>query len=83
MADEKVTLEQLAEYMQRQLPMTYNLFEQNREDDVVYNAASWARGRIDAFLQILQILDEDRTEMLRAEWQRVVSGKGFMSEGGE
>lgn len=77
----KITVDELAEFMQRQLPMTYDVFEKHRADDVVYNTASWARGRIDAFLQIMQIIDRDREAMLRTEWERVVTGKSFMDEG--
>ncbi len=81
MAEKDATIEELAEFMGScQLPMTYDVFDKNRAEDREYNNASWARGRIDAFLQILQIIDSDREEMLRAEWQRVVSGEGFMSD---
>jgi hypothetical protein len=78
MADGKITVEELAEFMQRQLPMTYDLFDKNRDEDNHSNTASWARGRIDAFLQIMAIIDKDREAMLRAEWERVVTGQGFM-----
>lgn len=77
MADE-ITLEKLAEFMTRQLPATYEVFEKSRaENDEVQK--SWARGRVDAFLQLMRIIDPDREQMLRAEWDRVVTGKGFMS----
>lgn len=52
-------------------------FEKNRNQEA---ASSWARGRVDAFLQIMQVIDRDLEEMPRAEWERVVSGKGFMSQ---
>ena len=80
MAKSKITIDELAEFMTRQLPATYDVFDKNREQDVDYNQASWARGRIDAYLQIMGILDKDREAMLRAEWERVVSGKGFMAD---
>lgn len=80
MADKNITIDELAAFMQRELPKTYDVFEQNRAEDSDYNAASWARGRIDAFLQLMQIIDKDRGAMLRAEWERVVTGKGFMTE---
>lgn len=73
----------LAEFLTRQLPMTYDVFDKNRADDGTVNQASWARGRIDGLLQIMDLLDPDRTEMLRAEWKRVVSGEGFMSADGD
>lgn len=78
MAD-KISLEELAEFMTRQLPATYDVFDKNRADDSVFNQASWARGRVDAFLQLMQVIDSSREQMLRAEWERVVTGKGFMS----
>ncbi|SFF66794.1 hypothetical protein [Blastococcus tunisiensis] len=78
MAGTQITVEELAEFMQRQLPLTYNLFDENRHEDSQVNTASWARGRIDAFLQIMAIIDKDREAMLRADWVRVVTGKGFM-----
>lgn len=81
--DDKLTTDQLAEYMAKQIPATFDVFEKNRERDNEYNAASWARGRIDAYLQLMQLIDSERADMLHAEWTRVVSGKGFMSEGDE
>lgn len=80
MSEPKVTLEELAQFMQRELPMTFDVFEKNRSKDSQYNGASWARGRVDAFLEIMQLIDNDRADMLRAEWQRVVTGKGFASQ---
>ncbi len=76
---DKITLEELAGFMTRQLPATYDVFEKNRADDAAFNQASWARGRVDAFLQLMQVIDSDREQMLRAEWERVVTGKGFLS----
>jgi len=78
MPNEKITVEELAEFVQRQLPMTYDVFEENRDQDGVRNNASWARGRIDALLQIMRILDKEREAMLRSDWERVVTGEGFM-----
>ncbi|MFC5677798.1 hypothetical protein [Aeromicrobium endophyticum] len=80
MSDEKITIEELAEFMTRQLPMTYDVFEKHRADDVDRNQASWARGRVDAFLQLMQVIDGERETMLRAEWDRITTGKGFMSD---
>lgn len=80
MANSKITVDQLAEFMQRELPMTYDVFEKNRHQDREYNTASWARGRVDAFLEIMQLIDEDREAMLRAEWKRVVTGEGFTKD---
>lgn len=74
------TLEELAEFMTRQLPKTYDVFEQNRHEDSDYNTASWARGRIDAHLELMAIIDKDREAMLRADWERVVTGDGFMRD---
>ena len=51
MAHAKITLEQLAEFMTRELPMTYDVFEKNREAGNE-NQQYWARGRIDAFLNL-------------------------------
>lgn len=82
MTDRKITIEELAEFITRQLPMTYDVFDKNRDKDVDYNEASWTRGRIDAFLQLMQVIDPAREAMLRADWQRVVTGKGFMSDDG-
>jgi len=53
--------------MTRQLPATYDVFDKNRKQDADSNQAWWARGRIDAYLQIMEILDKDREAMLRAE----------------
>lgn len=79
MADAKITLEELAEFMTQELPMTFDVFEKNRANG---NEAQqqWARGRIDAFLEIIALLDRDREAMLRAEWERVVHGEGFMKD---
>ncbi|GGL43046.1 hypothetical protein H9L10_07620 [Phycicoccus endophyticus] len=79
MANEKITVDELAEFMTRQLPMTFDVFEKNR-DAGNENQEYWARGRVDAFLQLMQLLDRDREAMLRAEWERVVHGEGFMSD---
>jgi hypothetical protein len=76
------TLEELAEYMTRQRPKTYDVFEKNRHEDSDYNTASWARGRIDAYLELMGVIDKEREAMLRADWERVVTGEGFMSEEG-
>jgi hypothetical protein len=81
MADKKITLEELAEFMAKQLPMTYDVFDKHRKQDEDSNVAAWARGRVDAFLQLMQIIDKDREAMLRAEWDRVVTGEGFMRDG--
>ena len=78
MADAQITIEQLAEFMQRQLPLTYDVFDKHRDEDNEVNMASWARGRVDAYLQIMGSIDKEREAMLRTEWERVVTGKGFM-----
>ncbi|WP_284329497.1 hypothetical protein [Demequina litorisediminis] len=37
-----------------------------------FHTRSWARGRIDALLQILALLDKDRADQARTEWNRVL-----------
>jgi hypothetical protein len=73
MAD--ITIEQLAEFMGKQIPATFTVFDQHRQEDSTYNGASWARGRIDAYFQILEIIDKDGLDVLRAQWEDVVDGK--------
>jgi len=74
MADNKITIEELAEFMGNHIPMTFDVFDQNREQDSEVNNASWARGRIDAYFQILEVVDKDRLAVLRAQWEQVVDG---------
>lgn len=81
--DHNLTTEQLAEHMAKQIPATFDAFERKREQDREFNTASWARGRIDAYIQLMELIDSERADMLRAEWARVSSGEGFMSEGEE
>lgn len=81
MAD--ITIEELAEFMGDHIPMTFAVFDEHRHEDAEYNAASWARGRIDAYFQILEILDKDRLEVLRAEWEQVVKGEKRVEHDGD
>ena len=55
MTESKITIEQLARFMGDHIPATFNVFDENREKNNDYNAASWARGRIDAYFQILEM----------------------------
>lgn len=82
MSDQKITIDELAKFMAQHITLTYDVFEKHRHESSGYDAASWARGRVDAYLQIMAIIDKDREEMLRAEWERVVNGEGFMKDEG-
>lgn len=48
-----ITTEELADYVARMLPLTYAEWERHKEQDGEVNTASWARGRIDGLLQVL------------------------------
>lgn len=69
-----ITIEELAKFMGEHIPKTFDVFDKNRHEDSTHNTASWARGRIDAYFQILDIIDKDRLAELRAQWERVVDG---------
>lgn len=75
---EPISIPQLAEWMSGHILKTFEVFTTAREEDDEYSQA-WCRGRIDAYLQLLNIIDKDREAMVRAEWERVVSGRGFAS----
>lgn len=70
-----ISIEELAKFMGDRIPATFDVFEKHRHQDGDYNGASWARGRIDAYFQILEVIDKDRLETLRAQWEQVVDGK--------
>jgi len=79
MADGMTTAE-LATYMQTQILKTFDVFSKNRGDDTDYNAASWARGRVDAYFEILGWIDPDRLETLQLYWKQVVDGENISDD---
>lgn len=81
MAD--ITIEELAKFMGDHIPMTFTVFDKHRHEDAERNTASWARGRIDAYFQILEIIDKERLESLRAQWEQVVKGGKQVEDAGE
>jgi hypothetical protein len=75
-ADE-ISIAELAEWMQRELPKTFDVFSRAvAEDDSL--TQRWARGRVDAFFQVLGVIDKDRLAMLRAEWVRIAGGESWV-----
>jgi hypothetical protein len=66
-----ITIPELAEWMQRHILLTFDLFERYC-DEGNEGEQRWCRGRIDAWFQIMEIINKDRLDMLRSNWQDVV-----------
>jgi len=74
---DQISSAELAGWMQRELPKTFDVFTRAvTEDDPL--TQRWARGRVDAFFQVLGVIDKDRLAMLRAEWVRIVADDSWV-----
>lgn len=40
----------------------------------------WCRGRVDAFFQIMDVIDKEGLELLRADWKQRVGDESWTSE---
>ncbi|HPU13443.1 MAG TPA: hypothetical protein PLQ19_06595 [Aeromicrobium sp.] len=76
MADQ-ISISALAEWMQRELPGTFDLFTRAVGDGDELTKR-WASGRVDSFLQVLGVIDKNRYEMLRAEWVRIAADDSWV-----
>ncbi|EGD23972.1 hypothetical protein [Prescottella equi] len=68
MINKEITLEQLRDFILRQAPMTFDVYDKAKAadpDDVF--TTRWASGRIDGLLQIIQVIDSDAFDMLLAD----------------
>lgn len=74
-----ITIDELAEWLRRKTPLTFDAFETARaEGDEL--GQRWCRGRIDALFQIMNVIDKDGLELLRADWRQRVGDADSTSE---
>lgn len=77
----EISAKDLRDYIMRSIPMTFDLVKKiDASERGPFDSYWWARGRIDALLQLLGPLDNQALEMFEAEWKIILGDENWTDE---